>query len=121
MFRGPGRVRLIGSVLALVLVAAAGATCLKAAAQTDAQRACCEAMAHDCGEMALEAACCLVEPQTDYARIAIAAVPLVLPTVNVADQLAAAAPAVRHWSARESSLVRPPGVPTYLFVSSFRI
>lgn len=105
--------------LAVVLTATTGATCLAAVSQTAAQRACCAAMAHECGDMALESACCATPAGSDYALIGIPPVPVALPTATLDDTSGLVPPPRR--AAYDASPVRPPGIPTYLFVSSFRI
>lgn len=106
--------------LAVMLAATTGATCLSAAQQTPAERACCAAMAHACGDMTLESACCATEAASDYALVAASPLPPALPVPVLDESIGFIAPAVRL-GVRDTSRARPPGVPTYLFVSSFRI
>ena len=120
MVRRSGRLHVIGWALAVVLAATTGATCLSAAQQTPAERACCDAMAHECGDMTLESACCATQPDSDYAVVAITTLPAALPVAVLEATTGFMAPAPRPLM-RDASFARPPGVPTYLFVSSFRL
>ena len=98
-------------------------TCVSAA-QTPEQRACCAAMQHDCGAMSIEASCCTGETDADYS---LGAVKLTVGTFAFAivtaiiDVPATSATSTGHFARTEPSALKPPGIPTYLFVSSFRI
>jgi len=50
--------RLLAGTMAIALMVVSSATCLLAVEMTPAQKVCCAAMNHDCGEMALEKGCC---------------------------------------------------------------
>ena len=99
-------------------------TCVSAADMTPEQKACCAAMHHDCGKTAVQASCCEGEIRQDRSLAAtkptIGLVPLValvaiLTTPPLPIAYGQQAPLV------DRSSSGPPGVPTYLFVSSFRI
>jgi hypothetical protein len=122
-FRQQARLIALAPMVAVAMVVFA--TCVAAATATPAQRACCEAMNHDCGEMAMQSSCCTGAAQ-DHWRLGAAAkssdqmvsAPLLVATVIGVDPppLFPAGEAIRR-----SSSPSPPGVATYLFVSSFRI
>lgn len=101
------------------------ATCLSAAKMTPAQRACCEAMHHDCAEMAVQSSCCAGQTQEDPGLIEATKptagsppVALLVAVFNV--RLSSPTPS-SSWSRLDTSSPSPPGVPTYLFVSSLRL
>lgn len=100
------------------------ATCLTATELPAQAKACCAAMHHDCSGATMESACCAVSSAAAHA---------VMPAKAADRQATAGLTAValprtvEHVSLRRQ--VRrgapvspsPPGVPTYLFVSSFRV
>jgi len=91
---------------------------------TPEQKACCAAMAHDCGEMAFEKSCCIGEGPNDDGLVAVKATFAAFPpaiVVAVLDMPATPFVATRRVARTEPSTLRSPGIPTYLFVSSFRI
>jgi hypothetical protein len=100
------------------------ATCLMASDMTPEQKACCASMHGDC-DMAIASPCCAgqshayrgvvaAKPTTMLAAVAmqIALLPPSVLTMDPSARLALTTPAVAS---------SPPGIPTYLFVSSFRI
>ena len=108
-------------MLAVALVSSA--ECF-AAAKTEEQHACCAAMRGEC-ETAVSAACCATEATDAQGltatkqTITVAAVAVL---VAILPASAVASPASSHViPAPDGSAAGPPGVPTYLFVSSFRI
>ena len=122
VFRARRRIRRVA--VAVALGTTLFATCLTATELPTQAEACCAAMHHDCSGASMESSCCAVSS---------AAAPAVMPA-KPADHAAAAGltavtlpRTVEHVSRRRP--VRrgahvspsPPGVPTYLFVSSFRI
>ena len=114
---------LVAGVLVLAVATVSFAECF-ATAQTPEQHACCAAMKGDC-EMAVSAACCAPEATDAQGltattqTITVAAVAVL---VAILPASAVASPASSHViPAPDGSASGPPGVPTYLFLSSFRI
>ena len=117
-------VRPIASALALALVVVSSAECLTMGNATPEQHACCASMQQDCDRASM-ASCCDSELEESPGLVA------AKPTVVVAPVVALLAiltePGVLLSSATHSGRATdwrstgPPGVPTYLFVSSFRI
>lgn len=118
------RRRIPAVAIAAALCTMLFATCLTATAIPAKAKACCIAMQHDCSGASMESSCCAVSS---------AAARAVMPA-KPADQQGPVGPtAVTLPHAVEYAFVRtqvrrgamvspsPPGVPTYLFVSSFRI
>lgn len=105
----------------LVLAFVSSAECFAAMQTTVEQHACCAAMKGQC-EMAVSASCCPTESQrfvapkatTSLIPVAVLVAVLGVPPVAPARPSHVVAPA-------DASSSGPPGVPTYLFVSSFRI
>jgi len=117
--------RLLAGMLALALVVVSSATCLLAAETTPAQKACCAAMNHDCGAMAIEQGCCATESPSLTSLASSTPSSLVAPPALVPVGMAAAAlaPPVRVRTLDAFDLAPPihPSRPTYLFVSVFRL
>jgi hypothetical protein len=99
-------------------------TCLSAAELPARDMACCAAMQHDCHGMSMESSCCVAPAVSQHAVVPPKPAPedtlvgvlvaILMHTVEPpAIQSSVAAPA--HLSPS------PPGVPLYLFVSTFRI
>jgi hypothetical protein len=95
-----------------------------AADMTPTEMACC-AMSHDCGGTPQKLDCCRAEParvdqSAGVARVSIAA-PIV--TAILLLTLESGTPSVlkAHGSTSSVRSVKPPGLPTYLAVSSLRI
>jgi hypothetical protein len=118
------RLRALRSVAATLVVAIASivsANCLAASAQTAAERACCAAMAHHCGEAAVKADCCGERSQGRDTVAALsekalsAPVPVLVAILEVPAAMRGSSVAVSNVS------VKPPGTPTYVLVSAFRI
>lgn len=116
--------RLTASAALVAMSLVVSATCVSAAQMTPEQHACCEAMRHDCGKAAVEMSCCggkadqdqsLAAAKTTAAPAPSPVLVAILATVYEPPSLES-----RTWVAHTSS-PSPPGVPTYLFVSSFRI
>ena len=118
------RVRPIASTLLLAFAVASSAECLTIGL-TPEQKACCATMPQDCGEMAVESSCCASETHQADGVVATKPAVAVAPVATLLAILSA--PAVSAPSSSrlafttETSSAGPPGVPTYLFVSSFRI
>ena len=116
-------IRPLAGVLILVVSLAPSAECFASAHMTPAKHACCAVMNGAC-DMSVTASCC--PPDTT--------VPGLIPAKHTIDLdpgsiviAMLSAPALPAFSdshvarAPDVSSVGPPGVPTYLFVSSFRI
>ncbi len=117
-------VRPAGWVLAVILLATASADVLTAASQTEAEAACCAAMAHACGTMAFTTPCCTGSGHTERGLVAGGtAKTLVAPGLSfvLTRALAGLNTPARGLAAFGRVQLRPPGVSTYLLVSSFRI
>lgn len=116
-------IRSVAGVLMLAVAVVSSAECL-AAAQTPEQHACCAAMMGEC-EMAVSAACCATEPTDAQGLTATKQTIAVIPVAVLVAILPASAVASRASShvvpAPDGSSSGPPGIPTYLFVASFRI
>lgn len=110
-------------LVAAIAVAVLG-TCV-IGAQTPEQKACCAAMQHGCGEMALATSCCAGERQTDPGMVVAKAAATLFALDSPVGTAAAFLVPIASDAARAFGLdtvtVEPPGVPTYLLVSSFRI
>ncbi len=116
--------RTIAVVQASALAVVLSATCLVDAGMTPAQKACCEAMGHDCNHMAQPQRCCPVEtPRIAQASVLARFYPLPpAAPVSLLPQLVSGScvrSLPRSTSAGFSPLSR--GVPTYVLVSAFRI
>ena len=117
--------RLVAGAMTFAVAAVVSGSCLAAEHLTPAQRACCAAMAHDCGEMAMTAGCCSGQaPEADSPtaanRVELAA-PLVPAIVAMLDSLRPVGMAAGIVRPASSTPVKPPGTSTYLIVSSFRL
>jgi hypothetical protein len=117
--------RLVAGAMTFAVAAVVSASCLAAENMTPAQRACCAAMEHDCGEMKISAGCCGGQTQdadslTAMAKVDVAAslAPSVIVTLDGPEPVGSVASMVRTAS---STPVKPPGTSTYLVVSSFRL
>jgi hypothetical protein len=117
------RTRLTASAVTAVFGAMLVVTCVSAQ-MTPEERACCAAMHHDCGAMALEASCCTGETDADHSlgavKLTSATFALAIVTA-ILDLPATPATSTSRFARTEPSALKPPRVPTYLFVSSFRI
>ena len=117
--------RPVAAAVMFALVAMLSVSCLAAESMTPAQKACCAAMAHDCGDMALTAGCCPSDVQKDTSLSAanrVEAAPPVIPMLfAVLVALEPPAPDARRVAHASTTPVKPPGTSTYLVVSSFRL
>ena len=117
--------RRVTSGLILTLAVTVSAECVSAEDLTPAQMACCAAMNHDCGAMAPKQGCCsTAAPRVDQGS-ASPRMSLAAPHAGVV-QLALQVPASPSLTSRHAQLSRgfdpkPPGVPTYLLISTFRV
>lgn len=125
MLRAFRTMRPVASTVVVAVVMMLSANCLGADVTTPAQKACCAAMAHDCGHMALTEACCTGQAQehqglaaASRAEIAAAAVPVLIAVLQQPEPLT---PSGQTGAAVSETPVKPPGTSTYLLVSSFRI
>ena len=117
-------IRPLAWVVMLTLTVVVSTECLIGAAMTEAQKACCAAMDHNCDSAGIEQDCCPSESSnlTGFVAASPASLLLTAPPVAVALPAAArvlptsvCAPAF-DWVVPKSS-----SRPTYLFVSVFRI
>ena len=99
------------------------ATCLTATALPAKAKACCTAMQHDCSGASMESSCCAVSSTMTHAvmpaKPADQQVPFGVPTAILLTEGRASIRPRTPGSVSVSA--SPPGVPTYLFISSFRI
>lgn len=121
-FRRHARVPASATLFAVAVILSV--TCLSAAGMTSVRKVCCVSTQHDCGGMAVKVRCCTGQAHETRSLAArkptMAAVP---PAVIVAVlTMPSALPASeRHTVLAKRSSPSPPGVSTYLFVSSLRI
>jgi hypothetical protein len=117
------RLRPIASTLILVFAVVSSAECLTAGLSAE-QKACCAAMQHDCGKMRVESSCCTGDVENlqglTATKPSVGLLPVVALVAILTTPLTPIAVAPRA-SVPDLSSIGPPGVPTYLFVSSFRI
>ena len=119
-----GRRRLVAAVLAAVMTVAVSVNCF-APSRSQAEKDCCAKMSNDCGRLAQAHECCRSEaPRVDQ-RSAVTRMSVAPPAVTViavlAPDLAVSLPANTHRERFSAFSVKPPGLPTYLLVSSLRI
>ena len=117
-------IRLVASAVMLAVAIAPSVECFASAQMTPAQHACCAAMKGEC-DMAISASCCPTDTAESLGLIStkqtvdfnpISVLVAILSVPLIAESLE-----WRSVSPVETSSSGPPGVPTYLFVSSFRI
>jgi hypothetical protein len=111
--------------LTLAFAVVLSADCALGKELTEAQKACCAAMNHDCGQMAKEQGCCAIEGQKVDQFTTAKQVSLTPPFV-IAVRLAAVPDLplfsqAWHRPRPDRVPLRLPGVPTYLLVSTFLI
>lgn len=118
-----GTTRFLTWALAFGLAIVSSATCVLGAEVSQAQKACCAAMHHDCGTAAIEHDCCATEPAAFTS----------LPSGTVASPVAAPAPVVNliatapdlgtclTASCLDAGASPFSRRPTYLLVSVFRL
>lgn len=117
--------RPVAAAMMFAVFAMLSASCLAAENMTPAQKACCAAMDHDCGHMAITEGCCPGYTQEDTSlspagRVDVATpVPPVL--IAVLDLPEPASQAAGVVAPASTMPVKPPGTSTYLVVSSFRL
>jgi hypothetical protein len=117
--------RFAASIATMALVAGVFASCVSAAEMTSAQKACCAAMEHDCGEMAIEAGCCAPDSQSSRSLTPVGLLAPVLlpppPSTPPVELFVLSPPLSSAVAGSEAAVPRPPGVSTYLLISTFRI
>ena len=117
--------RFLAGALAVALVVVSFATCLLSANMTPAQKACCTAMNHDCGAMAMEHGCCSTEAPNLTSLVSSISTSLRAAPVLVVLGLTSAefAPSAIPGTSGVFDLAPPISQrkPTYLFLSVFRI
>ena len=116
--------RIVSATIAAAMTMLLSVNCV-AAEMTPAEMACCAAMPHNCGGMAQEHECCLTEaPRVDQAssvpRVAIAP-PVLTVIATIPVDLVVPSVLNPHGSASHVTSAKPPGLPTYLALSSLRI
>jgi len=117
--------RPVAGAVTLAMAVVLSATCVVTKDMTPQQKACCAAMGHDCGRTAMERACCpgeakKVDALTPVSAPEFAASPVAI-VVALLDPLTPPAILSGFFNSASLALVKPPGIPTYLLVSSFRI
>ena len=117
--------RFVTWALALALAVVSSATCILGADVTEAQKACCAAMNHDCGDKGVEQDCCLVDsPNLQGLTSGPLVAPLVPPALVALNTLAAEPQLTAAFfgsAALDAGAPKPSSTPTYLFVSVFRL
>lgn len=122
------RTRPIGWTVAVAFAVALSARCAPGAEMTDAQKACCAAMGHDCGRMAQKEDCCSHQSQTVqqfFATVKGAGLALVAPS-PVLLPFAVSAATLRVSSGGDFGQLtqtspKPARVPQYLLTSALLI
>lgn len=118
-------IRSLASALMLTFAIGVSAQCVSASQMTAAQQACCAAMGHDCGTAAKEQGCCSSEaPRVDVVsaakRMTISA-PYAAVTQVAATEIARPLLVITRAGWFDHAAPSPPGVPTYILISTFRI
>jgi hypothetical protein len=119
-----GRLRLVAAVLAAVMTVAVSATCFTPQ-MSQAEKDCCAKMSNDCGRLGQAHECCRSEaPRVDQGS-AVTRISLAPPAVTViaalVRDLVVSLPTNADRERFSALSVKPPGLPTYLLVSSLRI
>ena len=111
--------------LLVAISVALSAQCVTTAEMSLAEQACCALMGHDCGPMAGEHECCKSEAPRIDQRSAEPRATLPVPHAPAIDL--DLPPATSHLDSGASVpvftglVVKPPGVPTYLLISTLRL
>ena len=117
-------VRSLASLLILALAVIPIVQCAFGSAKTGTLMACCAAMHGECGHMAISSCC---PPETQNVPGLVATKPTVAPAPIAVLLAVLPAPALaicngsRPLFAADARSTGPPGIPTYVFVSSFRV
>lgn len=115
-------VRRLAGVLLLAFAVVSSAECLTGGTSVE-EMACCAAMKGDC-DMAISSSCCTGEVQNYQGLLATKPALEFAPAnmlVAVLDAPLTPLARLSQLDLRETGAASPPGVSTYLFVSSFRI
>ena len=120
----PRSIRLVSTTLIAALALLSSVVCY-AGEMTQTEMSCCAAIAHDCGRMAVAHECCTTEaPRAEQgstvARVAIDPPVVLLVAVFTAPPVMETV-STSTFAAASLASIKPPGVPTYLAVSSLRI
>jgi hypothetical protein len=119
------RRQFIASGLMLAMTVVLATSCFAMHGSTPEEKACCAAMGHDCGALALERKCCSGEAmRVSAVTPATATIAPSAPAAVLIALLAEPSPIVRGFSFppfHRGGLVKPPGDPTYLLNSALRI
>ena len=111
--------------LMLTFAAVVSTECLMAAEMTEAQKACCVAMKHDCDSAAVQQDCCASESLDVVGLVSATPAKLLVALPIVATILTSTEPAltatVRDSAAFDSGAPKSSRRPPYLFFSVFRI
>lgn len=115
-------VRPVAGVILLAVATVPSLECFFGAGMSTMPHSCCPAMHGACPDTALQASCCdstedlsLAPAKPTVAPAPVAVLVAILPMAEVPPFIDS-----RTWDF-ETSSPSPPGVPTYLFVSSFRV
>src|SRR6266496_4379075 len=83
MLRRLRTMRPVAGAMLFAVMAMLSASCLVAENMTHAQKACCAAMSHDCGELAISEGCCTTQAQDGTSFLAASRVEMSAPSVPV--------------------------------------
>jgi hypothetical protein len=115
--------RIVATAVALVVAVWSTAVCVLAGSSPHTSHACCAKKRDDVDRVAAPRSCC-AENTPNYFASGVAPVPTLAPPVvpalpGIADELQV--PAHARTRSTDLEIVRPPGTPTYLAVSNFRL
>lgn len=117
--------RFLTWALALALAVVSSVTCVLGADMTEAQKACCATMDHDCSAMEVEQDCCVTDSPnlagiTSAPPISVLALPALVAVNTVAPE---PQPTASFFASAvfAAGAPKPSSSPTYLFVSDFRL
>jgi len=117
--------RPVAWTVTLALSVVVSANCITSKDRTPEQKACCADMGHDCGAAALERNCCPGEggkvQGVAAATVSKKSTPPVAVLIAVLQAPLVTAPVTHGLNSPNGLTVKPPGTPTYLLVSTFRI
>lgn len=118
-------VRPMAGVLMLAFAIASSVECVVGSEMTPEEKVCCAGMHGDCGEAAISMSCCPPDtpsaPSLAAAKSTVVFVPVAALVAVLAPPTPAVGPSSQFFAAIAESSSSPPGVPAYLFFSSFRI
>lgn len=117
--------RFLTWAMALALAVVSSATCVLGAEMTLAQKACCTAMDHDCGAMAVEQDCCVADSPSLVGLKSAPPISVLAPPALVMVNCIAPEPeptaSFFASAVLDAGAPKPSSSPTYLFVSVFRL